>query len=81
MDRRKSRWIAWSVSVKNETCAVLKSSAVSDGQYEAENIKARKDLKNKYWKINIYEKACCSLFQEIILFFRFIFIKHFLNSP
>jgi len=39
MDEKKLSWIAWSVSDKNETCSVLKPSALSDGNWREEDIK------------------------------------------
>jgi endoglucanase len=39
MDDRKLSWIAWSVSDKNETCSVLKPSALSTGSWKEEDIK------------------------------------------
>ena len=39
MDERKLSWIAWSVSDKNETCSVLKPSALSEGNWREEDIK------------------------------------------
>lgn len=39
MDQKKLSWIAWSVSDKNETCSVLKPSALSGGNWKEEDIK------------------------------------------
>jgi len=39
MDEKKLSWIAWSVSDKNETCSVLKPSALSTGSWKEEDMK------------------------------------------
>ncbi|MNQ01330.1 Endoglucanase 5A [compost metagenome] len=50
MEARKLSWITWSVSDKDETCSILKTTAKSDGKWKDEDlkesgIKARKYLR------------------------------------
>ena len=39
METRQLSWITWSVSDKDETCSVLKTSAASDGNWKEEDLK------------------------------------------
>ncbi len=39
MDARELSWVAWSVSDKDETCSVLKKSALSEGKWKETDLK------------------------------------------
>lgn len=48
MEARKLSWITWSVSDKDETCSILKTTAKSDGKWKDEDLKESGTKARKY---------------------------------